>query len=97
MKKHSLTGKFALAAAAAVALGVVGISPAFAADITVSPDEIAPVEHGDESAPDYNYDTWHISQDTDAAATLDQFFDFAQCSAESVSNQSQLLLGYDPA
>ena len=55
------TARGALGAAAAVALTLGGMTPAYAATIPVGPDQVAPVEiGGDGSAAGYNYLEWHI-------------------------------------
>lgn len=70
--------KLSLAAGAAIALVLGGVSPAFAANVHVAPDQIAPYEVGGVGTEaGFNYDQWHIGSER---AGTHESLSFGECS-----------------
>lgn len=90
--------KLGFAALATAALTIGGLSPAYAADVQLGPDQIIGFENGAEGTDGYNYDQWHIGNTENPDATVDQSLTFNECSVtfnEPVERTvTQLLKGY---
>ncbi|MFC5339005.1 hypothetical protein [Leucobacter denitrificans] len=101
-KSNSAMLKIGLSAVSALAISLGAVSPAFAANIQVSPENIAPFEVGGSgSEPGYNYDQWHIGSQTNADAALETSVSFEECSlttltptAPSTNSNVQVLKGF---
>ncbi|MGJ0202869.1 hypothetical protein [Leucobacter sp. gxy201] len=102
--RRTNVAKVGLALAAAGALAFGGISPAYAADLTLGPGDVAGFENGDETqvGAGYNYDQWHVGSNYDPEFALEQSVQFGECSVTALAQTSsepgvsvvQLLKGF---
>ncbi|MGO1538779.1 MAG: hypothetical protein ACTHW3_05330 [Leucobacter sp.] len=91
--------KFGLAAVASAALVFGSVTPAFAADVYLGPEDIAGYEDGAEGTDGYNYDEWHIGNvKVDTSATSDVSLEFNECSITTLDplerSVTQVMKGY---
>ncbi|MGO1734935.1 MAG: hypothetical protein ACTHZ9_01270 [Leucobacter sp.] len=97
--------KFGLAAVATAALAFGSVTPAFAADVYLGPEDITPYEIGNEESVDWNYNTWHIGSlhlaEPDPTVELSTYVQFEECSIitnmdpRGPEHHVQVLKGYD--
>lgn len=90
--------KLGLATAAAAALAFGSMTPAYAADYQIGPDDVAGFENGAEGTDGYNYDQWHVGNVDTAGTETSASLTFNECSVTTLApvqrTITQVLKGY---